>query len=67
MGGPEFFKNTTSVQRRKMWSAIFDINKVVMGQKSLGQISNNTPVGHIFANRKALNLKWQSYIKNTFV
>lgn len=67
MGGREFFETTTSVERRKMWGAIFDSNKVAMGKMSLGQIANYIPVGHIFSNRKSLNLKWQSYIKNTFV
>ena len=67
MGGLEFFETTTSTERRKMWGTIFDSNKIVMGKKSLGQIANNIPVGHIFSDRKPLNLKWQSYIKNTFV
>ena len=67
MGGLEFFQATTSIERRKMWGAIFDSNKIVMAKKSLGQIANSVPVGHIFSNRKPLNLKWQSHIKNTFV
>ena len=38
-----------------------------MGKNRLFQIAYNISVGHIFSNRKLLNLKWQSYIKNTFV
>ena len=38
MGGLEFFESTSTEQRRKMWSAIFDQNKVMVATASLGQI-----------------------------
>ena len=38
MGGLEFFESTSTEQRGKMWSAIFDQNKVRVATASLGQI-----------------------------
>ena len=67
MGGLEFFESTSTEQRRKMWSAIFDQYKSAMASASLGQVASTIPIDHIFSARHPLNLKWQSYIKNTFV
>ena len=67
MGGLDFFKSTTTEERRKMWSALFDQDRMAMAAASLGQLASTIPIGHIFSSRHATNLKWQSYVKNTFV
>lgn len=67
MGGKKTFRNTTQRQRHELWESIFDSNELRMAKASLVGLTGSVPVEDIYSYNSATHIKWQSFIRTTFV